>query len=362
MRSMNDFIALSVILLFVLAGCLPENASSESESARLAKQTVMVKEVFFTLRDTLDNVDSPAVWHGNEDEHWLLATAKETDLLLVFDAGSGERVKRVGGSGPAAGQFDRPNGIAVIDDIVIVVERDNHRLQVLSLPEFEPLGMIGEAELIRPYGLTAVETSPTNYTVYVTDNYETPDEQVPADSLLDERVKEFHFSISNGHFKAEYIGAFGEVQGDGILHVVESLFADPVHDRLLIAEEIEERSSLIGYNLDGKFNGEVIDETYFPNQAEGIALFSCPDDTGYWIATDQADDQSTFHVFDRKSLAHLGSFQGEETKNTDGIALTQQAFASFQAGAFFAVHDDGNVAAFSWGQIAAQLGIKAKCS
>jgi hypothetical protein len=35
-------------------------------------------------------------------------------------------------------------------------------------------------------------------------------------------------------------------------------------------------------------------------------------------------------------------------RNTDGVALTQAGFGPFPAGAFYAGHDDGDVAAFSW--------------
>ena len=69
----------------------------------------------------------------------------------------------------------------------------------------------------------------------------------------------------------------------------------------------------------------------------------------------------TFHVFDRTSLAHLGSFRGNTTLNTDGIALTQRSYGDFPSGAFFAVHDDGNVAAFSWAAIADALKLRKDC-
>ena len=40
------------------------------------------------------------------------------------------------------------------------------------------------------------------------------------------------------------------------------------------------------------------------------------------------------------------------TRNTDGIAITQTAFGPFKKGAFYAVHDDGNIAAFDLADIA----------
>ena len=47
--------------------------------------------------------------------------------------------------------------------------------------------------------------------------------------------------------------------------------------------------------------------------------------------------------------------------NTDGVALTQAAFPGFAAGSFLAVHDDGNVAAFRWEDVASSLGLRSDC-
>ena len=118
----------------------------------------------------------------------------------------------------------------------------------------------------------------------------------------------------------------------------------------------------MNYTLAGDFSGQIISSQYFPNQAEGIALFACTDGTGYWIATDQADYVSTFHLFDRRTLDPLGTFRGKTVRNTDGIALSQKPFGAFTAGAFFAVHDDGNVAAFQWRDIASSLDLMEACS
>ena len=58
----------------------------------------------------------------------------------------------------------------------------------------------------------------------------------------------------------------------------------------------------------------------------------------------------------------VGAFIGVVTRNTDGIALTQHDFGPFPHGAFYAVHDDGNVAAFSWKALSDALGLRQDCS
>src|SRR5690606_24833069 len=95
----------------------------------------------------------PATWRAPDGKTWLIATGKASDQLLVYDGDSGELIRRVAGSGNAAGQLERPNGIFVVDNLVLVVERDNQRVQAFSLPDFKPLGSFGEAELQKPYGL-----------------------------------------------------------------------------------------------------------------------------------------------------------------------------------------------------------------
>src|SRR5690606_18381740 len=112
------------------------DASATLAMPRLAT----VAEAFHTVRDTLANIDSPAVWHGPDGQHWVLSTAKATHLIRVEDAATGTLVRDVGGPGSGPGEFSRPNGIAVIDDFMLIVERDNARVQVFTLPDFTPIG------------------------------------------------------------------------------------------------------------------------------------------------------------------------------------------------------------------------------
>jgi 3-phytase len=142
---------------------------------------------------------------------------------------------------------------------------------------------------------------------------------------------------------------------------VETIGVDAANDRVMIAEELEPDSHWKIYALDGTFSGQVFGRGYFPHEAEGLALYACDDGGGYWVATDQDEQTNTFHVFDRRSLEHLGAFTGVTTRNTDGVALTQTGFGPFPAGAFYAVHNDGNIAAFSWAEIAAALELRSDC-
>ncbi|MQA90405.1 MAG: phytase [Gemmatimonas sp.] len=355
----SSSVAVGLGICASLTACGP--AAFDDAQGQVADLPV-VEVVYETARDTADNVDSPAVWHGRAGEHWLLVTAKEGDVIQVLDARNGESLHRVGGSGTEPGQLERPNGIAVVDDLMVVVERDNARVQVFELPSFSPLGTFGEAELRLPYGVTIRRDGPGNYTAWITDAWGIEEDVVPPDSLLGDRVREYAFAIDDGNLVSRHVRAFGATSGPGVLHVVESLAVDVAGQRLLIAEEEEGDSQIMVYGIDGEFTGQIIPAEYFPYQAEGIVLYECGMTDGYWIATDQGEEVNTFHVFDRGSLSHRGSFRLAGVLNTDGITLTQQGFEGFPQGAFFAVHDDGNLAAVRWGDIAEAVGLREDCT
>jgi 3-phytase len=355
------------IVLLSVGFCLPPQAGAQP------RDTIDISEVFTTPRNTWDNVDTPAVWHGSQGQHWLLTTAKEGDVIRVHDAATGAPIRRIGGSGTELGQFDRPNAVTVIDDLMIVVERDNRRVQVFSLPEFEPLGAFGEPlgwqrevgegedRFRLPYGATVYQSGTDDgapvYTLYVTDAYAQPDESIPPPSELGERVKQYRFMIQDGALRHQHVRNFGATSGPGVLKSVESLWVDPPNQRLLIAEEKEGEAQIKVYTLDGAFTGETIPSRYFQSEAEGIMLYNCGDGAGYWLTTDQSEQSNTFHVFERKSLAYAGSFQGDVVSNTDGIFVTEKSFGPFEQGAFYAVHNDGNAVAINWADIAEGLGL-----
>jgi 3-phytase len=311
----------------------------------------VIEERYLTARDTVDNLDSPAVWQAPDGRVWVIATAKETDELLVYDGGNGQLIRRVGGTGQREGQLDRPNGIAVYQARVYVIERDNHRVQVYSLPDFRSLGVFGGETLVLPYGIALGTAQNDSLHVYITDQAELAG--TPADSLriLSNRVRLYRVALKGDRVGSRLVSSFGDTQGEGRLTKVETLFADPAYDRLLIAEEAERVIKI--YSLDGRYQGQRI-QGYFATEPEGIALFQCGRQ-GFWIATDQDEANNTFHVFDRASLRHLGAFSGRTTRNTDGVALLQASTSQLPDGAFYAVHDDGSIGAFAWADIAVAL-------
>lgn len=365
-------------LALLLAGCAqapqratvdpaafaPEpDAAEDVTTAMSGVQFVTVPERFITTPMPQENLDTPAAWAAPDGALWLLATAKGTHRLQLFDGDSGRHLRSVGAKGAAPGALRRPNGVLVIDDVAMVVERDNRRVQVFALPSLAPLGSFGADALRKPYGLWAHRAGDA-WEVIVSDAYmaDDGDESVPPPAALDVRFRRYRVALREGVLDARETGTLGATEAAGAIRIPESLWGDPAHDRLLLAEEdASDGTRLKVYTLDGRYTGQDLGRGLFHAQAEGLALWACADGSGAWIATDQYKDRSVFHVFDRVTLAHRGAFAGTRTANTDGVWLHATPSAAFPQGVFYAVHDDQAVAAFDWRDIARALHLPAAC-
>lgn len=351
-------IAILLIAVGTAAACTDDGLAGRADIP-------VVPERYITAFEPEANIDSVAVSPAGDGRPALLfATAKATDVIKVFDAASGSELLELGGSGTLPEHYQRPNGVAVAGDLLIVVERDNRRVSIRSIPDYRTVAAFGDDVLRNPYGLWVQELDRDVYRLFVTDAYEKPGGRVPPNDELDERIRQWKFSVLrdedgrptgvDSHFEK----SFGDITEAGALRVVESIFGDPAHDRLLIAEEDENPVTglvIKVYGLDGRYKGEQVGKGIFAAQAEGIALYACEDGSGYWLSTDQAKSRTVYHLFDRETLRHAGAFTGASTANTDGIWLAAAGVPGFSNGAFFAVHDDQAVSAFDWMEIVSAL-------
>lgn len=361
-------IALPVLAALLLAACVaPPRRAPPPPAGALAPPVSTVPERYVSAPADGDELDSLTTWPAADGTLWLIATAKSGHALVVYDAATGKTLRRVGGQGRGSGDFLRPNGIAAFGEHVFVAERDGRRVQVLRLPGFAAIGSFGQEQLRSPYGLWLHETEPGELEVLVTDSfmYGEDFDEVPPAAELDQRVRRYRVGFDqDGRLMADYAGAFGDT-GDGALRMVESIAGDPANDRLLVADEYRPRgSTLREYTLAGAYTGRSVPASSFAAEAEGVALWSCAGgagDAGYWIAVDQLAPLTTFHVFERRSLALAGSFHGETVSWTDGIALHAAATPDFPYGALFAVHADKSVAAFDLGDIGRALDLDPAC-
>jgi len=357
------FAGACALLLAACAGLPP--AADAPTTAGSNPTPRLIEEAWISADVRGEELDSVATWVTPEGATWLVATGKSTHRLSVFDGDGGALLRTVGGRGDAPGRFHRPNGLAVSGDVLFVVERDNHRVQLLSLPDFAPQARFGSDELRSPYGIWVHESAPGELEAFVTDSFMYGEryDVVPPAEELSQRVRRYRLRFdAQGHLDAAYTGSFGETEGPARLNMVESIAGDPAYDRLLVAEEDRTSpSNLHVYDFSGRWTGRSLPEGTFAGEAEGVVLWSCGADGGYWLAVDQQAPLTMFHLFDRARLAPVASFHGGVTANTDGIALHAAATPRFPGGVLYAVHDDRAVAAFDLRDIVAALGLDPAC-
>lgn len=322
-----------------------------------AAEVFTVAERWVSEADTAWDVDTPDLWVGDE-RGLVLVTGKATHDLRVFDGATGETLEPIGSAGSGAGEFLRPNGVLVVEDFALVVERDNRRVQVLEMPEATPLGSFGADVLEYPYGIAAIGT-PDSLTLWVTDDYEYEEDVVPDD--LTHRVHRFDVRLANGTAPTVLAHTtFGAADGAGSLRVVESIQVDSARGRLFIADE--SRKSYMAYALHGQYlGGAALGAGMIEGDPEGIVLVECSDGGGYWIVTDQQDTVSLFRLFDRSSLDYVGTFRGPVTANTDGASFEHGPVPGFPNGVLYAVHDDQALSAFDWADVASAMGLPSGC-
>jgi 3-phytase len=253
-----------------------------------------------------------------------------------------------------AGQLKSPKGIAVLDDLAFVVERGNARVQVFRLPAFASLGTFGSGSLQSPSGIT-LEKKDAGYRVLVTDNFEI-NTKANRDSIWTRRIHQFDVQLQGNRVRGAAHAPVGDDRGAGRVRVGESIATDPELDRMLVAEQEEGASSIKVFARAGRFIGQIT-SSFFPNRAAGVALYACAGGDGYWVMNDQGKQVNIFHVFERRSLRHAGSFRLNGVSNTTGIAVTHRAFASYPAGAFYAINDAAGVAGVSWQTVAKALSL-----
>ena len=323
----------------------------------LATEVVTISERWVSEADTAWDVDTPDLWTDGTSSR-VLVTAKATHDLKVFDGVTGATLDPIGREGSEPGEFLRPNGVLVVGDFVLVVERDNHRVQVLQMPDAEPLGSFGVDELEYPYGIAA-DGTPSAVTVWVTDDYEYEEDVVPDD--LTRRLHRFSVSLAAGTPpRVDAHDTFGAPEGPGALRVVESIQIDAEGGRLFVADESRKR--YLPYDLNGVYQtGSALGAGRIEGDPEGIVLVTCPAGGGYWVVTDQQDDVSLFRVFDRTSLEYAGTFRGEVTANTDGTTFEHGPVPGFPGGVLYAVHDDQALSAFDWAEVTRSMGLRSGC-
>ena len=83
------------------------------------------------------------------------------------------------------------------------------------------------------------------------------------------------------------------------------------------------------------------------NDPEGIALVANPDNSGYWICTEQSKTDIRFHLYDRETLEYMTTMYLDNVSYTDGITTAYMHGKWF----LYAVDNDAKVVAFELPEI-----------
>ena len=292
----------------------------------------------------------------------VFATAKRGDRLDLFDACDGRWLRSVGRTGGGLGEFRYPNGVAVVQPprragvsgsaaatapaepraVIVVVERDNRRVQVLDAETVRPLGSFGESDLHRPYGV-AVSYQGDDVHLYITDT------QVPPAQT----VRQYVFFPSQDPPAARLVRSFGAPDGPGAIGEAESVVVDDRRDRVYLCHE--ERKNVKVYTRSGDFTGRTVGDGAILGDPEGIVLYEGP--VRPWlIVTDQRPEVTVWHVFDGDTFAPVGRFTGTPpVANSDGLCLCLGPVGTCAPGLLLAVHDDREVRAYCLDDVRAAL-------
>jgi len=289
-------------------------------------------------------LDSVALWVApNPAETIVFTTDKSRNTVLQHNPLTGKFLGRLASGGTGAGQLSYPNGIAVgynirindtPRDVLFVVERDNHRVSMFSLPAQKFLGHFGANDLVQPYGI-ALYWKGNQLQAWITETGTAPD-----------RVYVYNI-LASGENLAGKLDFFFSTAG-----VLESILIDPVHQRVLLCDEGDARDVMV-YDMKGNLQ-QRFGRGLFVIDPEGMVLYDLGGGNGYVIIADQNASPTEFEVFDRRTLTSLGNFSGE-TKGTDGTTLTQAALPGLPSGSFYAVHSDKAVHVYDWANIAAAM-------
>ena len=298
--------------------------------------------LFYTTNippDGTGSLRSVAVWIApNPNESILFSSDKSRDTIEMHDPVNNVFLGRFGSTGTDDGELNHPLGLAVayevtttggIRDVLFVVEKNNGRVSMFSLPDTSFLGHFGTNEIDEPRGI-ALRWNGSQLQAWITEISGVTD-------------KVFIYNISAGGSGLQ--GTFNFVFDTPAL--LEYLVIDSTNQRAYICDE--DSSEVMVYSLTGT-PIQTFGKGFFTDDPKGIVLFDNGNGNGFIIVTDEDASPVEFEIFDRKTYTHLGSFSGT-TLFSQGSFLLQAPLPNLPNGAFFAPHDNERVHAYDWTDI-----------
>lgn len=325
---------------------IPE-APVEAPPAEVVKPpTTEVTETWVGQPRPEEGIVALAGWTGGGDRAWVIAAAAGTDRLLVFDAVTGEALVEHGSTGEIAGRFRRPAAVAVVGDLALVAEETGGRIQVLRLPGLSTAGFLGAGMLVAPTLLAAAPDG-DGYEVWVADRAETGGRA---------EIVRLRFTLDGDSLRGEVGAPVATTRsGSETLTPLAAMGVDAVRERLLVVEQGREGGGVWIIDREGRFAGRAAEG--LAGGPPGLALFPCGAEGGWWIVAEPGDGPTRFLLLDRATLEPVASFTGAVTTGSRRVSVLPAGTPGFPAGAVYAVDGAGAVSAFSWGDVAAALGL-----
>lgn len=353
-----------IVLASILGACATGDPAVRTNHRALVVTPVTLGEAWISAESLADTPDSIAVTVDADGRRIAWVTAKSGHRLVGHDVDTGAVVRTLGGEGTAPGQFLRPNGVAAAGGLLWTVETNGARAQIIDPADGQALAVFGAGEVALPYGIAVETLAEGHYLAYITDSDQANGEAAPPAAALARRVHVYEVRIADGATPdIRPRTTFGATDGPGALHMVESIAVDAAHDQVLVAEEDARAGQVLKvYRRDGRWTGTNIGTDRYAYQPEGVALYACPDGSGWWVASDQHEVGQRYLVFARGSLDYVGAFRGRHVRMTDGVAIVSVPTPRFPHGAVLVQHDDRAIAAIDWTDIAKALGLPQGCA
>ena len=295
------------------------------------------------------DTDSLAACSLPDGRTLVFASEKKANRVDVFDALTGKLIAVIGKPGAGVGEFAYPNGVIVASfavgkgeqgsektrAAVLIVERDNARVQAFWADTLKPAGVFGMGKLNKPYG-GAISYRDGAVYLYVTDTECAPERTVSV----------FRLTCDGERVAGEFVRSFGDASGPGQIHEAESIAVDDKLGRVLLCDEDETQADVKVYTTEGSFTGVTFGKGDIRREPEGVVVLDQPG-AGVVILTDQRQEISVWNVYDRKTYQRITVFTGDPLiSNTDGICVHAGPVGQHKRGLFLAVNNDLDVRAY----------------
>lgn len=300
-----------------------------------------------------------AAWRGPNGQVLVVTTARAKHQLIAIDGITGVRARMIGGEGSRAGQLSSPSGIALWNDVALVSDRDNQRIQAFSLPFLKPMGAITDSMvLVAPLGLALAPADSGRADLFVTnDMHLSTNEETHGDAFR-RRVLRFRLTRMAGVVKGLLERFFGDTADGGLLLTVDAIAADQDNESVVVADAAARDLNVYGF--DGGFVDE-FGHAQLVGTPAGIALYACDKESGFWIVAEKHATRNRFHLFERASYKYRGAFALAGVVDTDGIALLPGKAGAMQ-GAFYATTGGTKIAAVSFAAVLAAMKLPDPCA